>query len=91
MKTMSVREIRHEWPRAEKALGEDGEIIVTRDSKPVARILPYVPSAKGKRKQFDPEEHMRWLRKISKGEPPQPSTDEWLRREREDEHPDPTS
>ena len=85
MKTMTVRDIRHRWPEAEKALAQEGEIVVTRDAKPVAKIIPYTAPAKKKRARFDPEGHMRWLREISKGEKPQPSTDEWLRQDREND------
>ena len=41
MKTMTVRDIRLKWPEAERALAREREIVVTRDGKPVARILPY--------------------------------------------------
>ena len=82
MKKMTVRDIRLRWPEAEKALAAEGEIVVTRDSKPVARILAYVPPAGKARKRFDPKEHMRWLRRISQGEPALPSTDELLREDR---------
>jgi len=40
---MSVRDVRLKWPEAERKLATVGEIVVTRDSKPVARILPYIP------------------------------------------------
>ncbi|MBI5396229.1 MAG: hypothetical protein HZA91_13115 [Verrucomicrobia bacterium] len=85
MKTMTVRDIRHRWPEAEKALAEDGEIVVTRDAKPVAKIIPYTAPARKKRARFDPEEHMRWLREMWKDEPHQPSTDKLLREDREDD------
>jgi antitoxin (DNA-binding transcriptional repressor) of toxin-antitoxin stability system len=84
MKTMTVRDIRLRWPEAEKALASEGEIVVTRDSKPVAKIIPYFPAARKTRNRFDPKEHMRWLRRISKGEPTYPSTDELLREDRDD-------
>jgi antitoxin (DNA-binding transcriptional repressor) of toxin-antitoxin stability system len=82
---MTVRDIRLHWPEAEKALAAEGEIVVTRDSKPVAKIIPFSPTGKSKRRRFDPEEHMRWLKKFWKDEAPQPSTDEWLRRDRDDD------
>jgi antitoxin (DNA-binding transcriptional repressor) of toxin-antitoxin stability system len=85
MTTMTVRDIRLHWPKAEKALAEEGEIVVTRDSKPVAKIVPYVAVVEKERPRFDAEEHMRWLRSFWKDEPPQPSTDELLREDREDE------
>ena len=85
MKTMTVRDIRQRWPEAEKALALEGEIIVTRDSKPVARILPFTEATDPKAiNRFDFDEHMRWLKRISKGEKPMPSSDEMLRRDRED-------
>lgn len=85
VKTMTVREIRQKWPEAEKALEREGEIIVTRDSKPVAKIVRYKPSPRKQRKQFDAEKHMKWLREFWKQQPPQPSTDELLRQDRYDD------
>jgi antitoxin (DNA-binding transcriptional repressor) of toxin-antitoxin stability system len=89
MKTMTVRDIRQRWPEAEKALNEEGEIIITRDSVPIARIVPYVaPAAKtGKVKKFSAAAHMRWLKEISKDDKPgRRSTDEILRAMREKGH-----
>jgi antitoxin (DNA-binding transcriptional repressor) of toxin-antitoxin stability system len=71
--------------RSGESLGGGRQIVATRDSKPVARIIPYVPPPGKKRNRFDPKEHMRWLRRISKGEPTHPSTDELLREDRYDE------
>jgi len=88
MKTMTVRDIRLRWPEAERVLAAEGEIVVTRDSKPVAKIVPYVPPARKKRYRFDPKEHMRWLQRISKGEPSYSSTDELLREDRDDDRPE---
>ncbi len=82
---MTVRDIRLHWPEAEKALAESGEIVVTRDSRPVAKIVPFVAPAKTLRQRFDPDKHMRWLRKFWKNQPPQPSSDELLRQDRDDD------
>ena len=82
---MTVRDIRLHWPKAEKTLAEEGEIVVTRDSKPVAKIVSYVAAREKKRLRLNAEEHMRWLRSFWKDEAPQPSTDELLRKDREDE------
>jgi antitoxin (DNA-binding transcriptional repressor) of toxin-antitoxin stability system len=35
---MTVRDVRLHWPKAEKALSQGDEIVVTRGSKPIARI-----------------------------------------------------
>jgi hypothetical protein len=58
--------------------------VAARDSRPVAGIVPYVPPGRKARNRFHAEEHMRWLRRISKGETTSPSTDELLREDRDD-------
>jgi antitoxin (DNA-binding transcriptional repressor) of toxin-antitoxin stability system len=60
MKTITVRDVRQRWPEAERSLAEEGEIVITRDGKPVARLLP-VEEELQPRKRFDPEEHRRWM------------------------------
>jgi antitoxin (DNA-binding transcriptional repressor) of toxin-antitoxin stability system len=83
MKTISVRDIRLHWPKAEQALRRDGELVVTRDGTPVARLLPFeapAPSAA----PFDGAAHLRWLSKFWKGKTIGPSTDEWLRQDRDE-------
>ena len=80
---MTVRDIRLKWPEAERALAREGEIIVTRDAKPVARILPYEGPSGAARVRFEPAEQMRWLTRFWRNRTPGPSTDELLRRDRE--------
>ena len=66
MKTFSVRDLRQRWPEAEALLRTEREIIITRDSKPVAKLVRFtVP--KRPRKRFDPVAHARWQRKINGG------------------------
>lgn len=84
MATMTVRDVRLKWPEAERLLAQDGEVVVTRDSKPVARILPYRVQHQASRKRFDPAQHTAWLRRFWKAQPKQPSTDELLRRDRDE-------
>lgn len=43
MRSISVREMRTALPRLERLLEQEGEIVITRRGKPVARILPTVP------------------------------------------------
>ena len=83
MKTMTVRDIRLKWPEAERVLAREREIVVTRDGKPVARILPYEPPKQAPRERFDPAAQQRWLARFWRGRAPGPSTDELLRRDRE--------
>ena len=66
VKTMTIRDLRQRWPEAEAALEVEDEIIITRDSKPVAKLVRIAPEQQ-KRKRWDPEEHARWQRKISGG------------------------
>ena len=63
MKTMTIRDIRQRWPEAEKALAKESEILVTRDGKPVARLLPIVEE-ETPRKRFDPEEQRRLRQEV---------------------------
>jgi antitoxin (DNA-binding transcriptional repressor) of toxin-antitoxin stability system len=42
MRSLSVREMRAALPRLERLLDEEGEIVLTRNGKPVARVLPMV-------------------------------------------------
>ncbi len=40
MQTLSIREMRNQLGKLDKLLGQEQEILVTRHSRPVARILP---------------------------------------------------
>ena len=40
MKRLSVREVRAELPRLDKLLGNEGEVLITRHGKAIARLLP---------------------------------------------------
>ncbi len=82
MMRMSVRDLRLKWPEAERKLATAGEIIVTRDSVPVARIVPFKPRAASRRRRFDPTAHARWLRTFWKGQRLRIGTDELLQRDR---------
>jgi antitoxin (DNA-binding transcriptional repressor) of toxin-antitoxin stability system len=43
MRSISVREMRAALPRIEQPLAEAGEVLITRNGKPVARVLRTVP------------------------------------------------
>lgn len=64
MKMMTVRDVRQKWPEAERSLILEGEIVITRDGKPVARLLPMEDVAGPARKRFDPEEHRQWMKEM---------------------------
>ncbi|HIG31715.1 MAG TPA: type II toxin-antitoxin system Phd/YefM family antitoxin [Verrucomicrobiales bacterium] len=63
MKTITIRDLRQRWPEAEALLETENEILVTRDSKPVARLVRYMEPNRP-RKQFDPAVHARWQEKM---------------------------
>ena len=66
MKTISIRDLRQRWPEAEALLQAEGEIVITRDAKPVARLVRIVEPKKP-RKRFDPSAHARWQRQMAGG------------------------
>lgn len=66
MKTVTVRDLRQRWPATEKALQAEGEILITRDSRPVAKLVRHVEPVTP-RKRFDPVAHAAWQRKASGG------------------------
>jgi len=82
MKTITIRDLRQRWPEAEAALQAEDEIIVTRDSKPVARLLR-VTQAEAQRPRWTPDAHRRWIKKVF-GKKVFPSSDERLAAARAD-------
>jgi antitoxin (DNA-binding transcriptional repressor) of toxin-antitoxin stability system len=66
MKTMTIRDLRQRWPEAEAALQIEDEILITRDAKPVAKLVRVVAESR-KRPRWDPEAHARWQRRVSRG------------------------
>ncbi len=66
MKTITIRDLRQRWPAVEAALKVEGEIIITRDSKPVAKLVRVLTAA-SQRPRWDVEEHARWQKKVSGG------------------------
>ena len=66
MKTITIRDLRQRWPEAEAALKVEDEILITRDSKPVAKLVR-ISAAAHKRPRWDAEEHARWQKKVCGG------------------------
>lgn len=62
-------------------LEAEGEIIITRDSKPVAKLVRLVEAAKP-RKRFDPDKHAAWQARVG-GRRVVRWVDEFLARDRE--------
>ena len=49
MKSLTIRELRQDWPEAEKTLRAEEEIIITRDGKPVAKLVCFQEPTSTKR------------------------------------------
>ncbi len=82
MKTVTVRDLRQRWPETERALQVEREILITRDSKPVAKLVRFVEPDRP-RTRFDPVAQGRWQRKLSGGKVTR-WVDEGLLRERDE-------
>ena len=82
MKTITIRDLRQRWPAAEAALQIENEILITRDSKPVAKLVR-VTQVEAKRARWTVEEHRRWIKKVF-GRKVFPSSDEPLAAARAD-------
>ena len=63
MKTITIRDLRQRWPEAEAALQVEDEILITRDSKPVAKLVR-VQEKKSTRRRWNPKKHAQWLKKV---------------------------
>jgi antitoxin (DNA-binding transcriptional repressor) of toxin-antitoxin stability system len=66
MKSITIRDLRQRWPEAEAALRLENEILVTRDSKPVAKLVS-VSTPESPRPRWNAREHARWQKKIAHG------------------------
>ncbi len=66
MKTITIRDLRQRWPEAEAALEVEDEILITRDSKPVAKLV-HIAAEAGKRPRWNVDEHGRWQKRVSGG------------------------
>jgi antitoxin (DNA-binding transcriptional repressor) of toxin-antitoxin stability system len=82
VKTITIRDLRQRWPEAEAALAVEDEILITRDSKPVAKLVRIIQD-RGRRKRWNPEAHAQWMKKVW-GNRTLPSSDAALDRARAD-------
>jgi antitoxin (DNA-binding transcriptional repressor) of toxin-antitoxin stability system len=66
VKTITIRDLRQRWPEAEAALEVENEILITRDSKPVAKLVR-LEVQKDNRPRWDVAAHARWQKKVAGG------------------------
>jgi antitoxin (DNA-binding transcriptional repressor) of toxin-antitoxin stability system len=78
---MSVRDLRQRWPRAEEILRTEREIVITRDGKPVAKLIR-VREPRSRRKRFDARRHAAWQATLGRGRTVH-WVDEFLTRDRD--------
>jgi len=85
MNTVTIRQMRQQWPEVEKRLAVERELIITRDAAPVASLRALPPPKNGRRKRFSAEMHARWMKEIWGANPPRIDSSQilgQLRRER---------
>jgi len=83
METVTIRDLRQNWPEVEKRLATEGELTVTRDGTAVALLTPPRPAkVKSAAKRFDPAVHAALIRKIWSNKKPPFTTDQKLADER---------
>jgi hypothetical protein len=66
MKSITVRDLRLRWRAVEALLQQENEIVITRDAKPVAKLVR-LDTAPVARKRFDPVAHAKWQRRTAGG------------------------
>jgi antitoxin (DNA-binding transcriptional repressor) of toxin-antitoxin stability system len=83
METVTIRDLRQNWPEVEKRLATEGELTVTRDGVAVALLtLPRLAKVKKAAKRFDPAVHAALIQKIWSDKKPPFTTDQKLAEER---------
>ena len=82
MKSISVAELNDHWSDATAWLDSDGEVMLTQDAKPVAKLTKIVPMPV--KKPFSVEEHQAWQHSVFGDHAQEPWVDESLAQERED-------
>ena len=63
MKSISVRDLRHHWPEAERVLLSEREIIITRDAKPIAKLIPW-NGKRARARRFTLATHQKWQKDV---------------------------
>ncbi len=82
MKSITIRDLRHRWPQAESWLQEEGELLVTRDSKPVAKLTKI--NEQVSRKRFSAKKQATWRKAVFGDLQPQAWVGEALTQSRAD-------
>lgn len=79
MKTVTVRDLRLHWPKIEQQLTHgSGELIVTRDAKPVAKLTIISAGKEPPQPRFSAALHERWMKGVWGRNPPKTDSGKWL-------------
>ena len=84
METVTIRELRQNWPAVEKRLAAAGELTVTRDGEPVATLAkPNKPAPKKyPKRRFDPVAHAKLIKDIWGDDKPSFTSEQIMAQER---------
>lgn len=67
MKAVTIRDLRLHWPATEESLNIERELLVTRDGRPVAKLVK-VSEHRARRRRWNPTTHKKWQARLWKGE-----------------------
>ena len=84
MNTVNIRALRQNWPEIERRLRQEKEILITRNSKPVAKLVLVNEQTAKHRTRFSAEENRKWLKKMWSEKPKGINFDESLQRDRDE-------
>ena len=82
VKAITIRDLRQPWPKTERILQTEKELIITCVGVPVARLVRIVPEPPP-RPRWNPEAHRQWFNNTWRSQPVG-LTDEYLLADRED-------
>jgi len=82
MNSITIRTLRQNWPETEKRLLREKELVITRHSKPVAKLSVWDEKEASPRKKFSADSDIRWLNQVWKGKKPDLNIDQALERDR---------
>lgn len=80
-KPLTIRDLRLHWPEAERRLLREGELVLTRDGRPIAKISAY-REEKPTRQRWSADQHRKWLNRTWKGTASPATTDDLLAQDR---------
>ena len=64
METVTIRDLRQNWPAVERRLASTGELTVTRDGTAVAVLTTPQAASRPSARRFDPAAHAQRIRRL---------------------------